>query len=127
MLLTWLAVFPGGIELESFYASGEAIPGSCPFPAMVKNGSGEPGERSPSSFIFGSRQTKDGIRMKAAWKVTSGSVLVVYALAFVVWGTPARASFCSMTGYKALPGLMAASDEKGLVMTWEGEKDVELR
>jgi len=32
-----------------------------------------------------------------------------------------------MPGYKAMPGLTAVSDAKGVELTWDGERDVELR
>lgn len=39
----------------------------------------------------------------------------------------AAAPFCSLDGYKARPGLEAANDASGLTITWEGEKNKEIR
>ena len=65
--------------------------------------------------------------MRSRLKVSVSLSLISCAVVFWLSGGSAWASTCSMTGYKAMPGLMAVSDAKGLEVTWDGERDVELR
>ena len=54
---------------------------------------------------------------------------VITIALFVLVATSASADplSCTLTGYKATPGLTAAVSDNTLAVTWEGEKGAELR
>jgi hypothetical protein len=65
--------------------------------------------------------------MRFRLKVSVPLLLISCAVFWEGAGASAWASTCSMAAYKAMPGLTAISDAKGLEVAWDGERDVELR
>lgn len=53
----------------------------------------------------------------------------IIVVAATLAATPASANplKCSLTDYRALPGLTATAADDTLAVTWDGDKDTELR
>jgi hypothetical protein len=58
---------------------------------------------------------------------TAGLTLITAAFALVTSALSADPLTCNLTGYKALPGLTAAVSDNTLAITWDGEKNREVR
>src|SRR6188508_1692262 len=73
--------------------------------------------------------------MRAYYAVASAALVgaVVYGYAFrwsIFVSAAAQGSGainCTLTGYKASPGIAAVSGADGLTVTWDGDKNQELR
>jgi hypothetical protein len=65
--------------------------------------------------------------MKFRLTTAAVSAFLACVFAFLPPARAASTSFCSLEHYKASPGLVATSDAKSLLVTWNGEGDDEVR
>src|SRR5262245_30789305 len=61
------------------------------------------------------------------WSKNMRIAFVAAVFAFVSSALHADPLQCTMTGYKALPGLTAAVSDNTLALTWDGERNQEVR
>src|SRR5262249_24489168 len=67
--------------------------------------------------------TDDGVSGRLPMKASVATLLA----GLVAASASADPLTCSLTGYKATPGLTAVVSDNALAVTWEGEKGTELR
>jgi len=59
--------------------------------------------------------------------ILSVALALMCAFAFVFTASASQAQVCTMSGYKASPGMSAAAARNGLTITWDGDKNQEIR
>src|SRR5439155_330395 len=59
--------------------------------------------------------------------ILSVALVLMCTFAFVFTASASQAQVCTMSGYKASPGMSAAEDRNGLTITWDGDKNQEIR
>ena len=59
--------------------------------------------------------------------ILSVALVLMCTFAFVFTASASQAQVCTMSGYKASPGMSAAAARNGLTITWDGDKNQEIR